>query len=389
MSGDTVAIVGVGSTGYTRDLTADRSAAGLACDAALLALADAGLAPADVDGICGTSVLTGTVQAALGIPEVGWWANTTPPFGLALGEAVHAVHTGACATALVYHATFRGRGASRAVATDPFRATAAGDPHGHNVGTVAETPTGTLGYAFWAGRYLHDHRVGREVLGAIARNGRAHAASNEGAVYRAPLSMDDYLAARMVRQPLGLYDMDPPVDGGDAFVVTTAERAADLAGPAVLVHAASFGRTALPYADQVAGLQQTGAHVAARNLWDRSDIRREDVDLLYLYDGFSIMAVVWLETLGWAPPGGAAELLGASAGADGRLALCGRVPVNTHGGSLSEGASQGAGHLREATTQLRGRAGARQQPRAVTAVVTTGGFLWNATAVLLHTGENQ
>jgi acetyl-CoA acetyltransferase len=381
----TVAIVGVGSTGYTRDIRADRSAAGLACDAALLALADAGVDRKEVDGLAGTSVPTGTVQAALGLAEVTWWANTSPPFGLALAEAVHAVAAGACRTVVAYHSTFRGRGASRAAAADPFRSGGVGDPHGHNVGTVAETPTGTLGYAFWAGRYLHQYGVGREVLGAVAVNGRANAASNEQAVYRSPLSMEDYLAGRMVREPLCLYDMDPPVDGGDAFVVTTAERAADLAGPAVLVHASSFGRTALPYADQQPDLDQTGAHIAARHLWSRSDLGRSDVDLLYLYDGFSVMAVVWLETLGWAPPGGAAEVLASSTGQHGRIELCGRVPVNTHGGSLSEGASQGAGHLREAVTQLRGRAGSRQCAGVRTALVTTGGFLWNATATLLCT----
>lgn len=386
MSLDTVAIVGVGSTGYTREVGAERSAAGLACDAVLRALADAGVDRSQVDGIAGTSVPTGTVQAAVGLREVTWWANTTPPFGLTLTEAVHAVAAGACRTALAYHSTFRGRGASRATAADPFRAAGAGDPHGHNVGTVAEAPTGTQGYAFWAGRYLHQYGVGREVLGAIAVNGRANSRANEHAIYSSPLSMEDYLAARMVREPLCLYDMDPPVDGGDAFVVTTAERAADLPGPAVIVHASSFGRTALPYSDQQADLDHTSAHIAARNLWSRSDLGRSEVDLLYLYDGFSIMAVVWLETLGWACPGGAAELLASSADPDGRLELSGRVPVNTHGGSLSEGASQGAGHLREAVTQLRGRAGARQRDGARTALVTTGGFLWNPTAMLLYAG---
>jgi acetyl-CoA acetyltransferase len=386
MSADKVAIVGTGSAGYTRDLRAQRSAAGLACDAAVLALDDAGLDRSDIDGICGTSVPTATVQAALGIPQVTWWANTTPPFGLALAEAVHAVESRICRTALVYHSTFRGRGASRSAGVDPFRSSAAGDPHGHNVGTVAETPTGTLGYAFWAGRYLNDYGVGKEVFGAIARNARANAAANPRAVYRSALSMDDYLAARMIREPLCLFDMDPPVDSGDALIVTTAERAADMDGPTVLVHAASFGRTAKPFADQLEDLGHTGSHVAARNLSARSDVRLTDVDLLYLYDGFSVMAVVWLETLGWAPAGGAAELIRSSVQDDGRLTLCGRVPINTHGGSLAEGASQGAGHVREAVTQLRGMAGDRQVPDARTALVTTGGFLWNATAMIFRRG---
>jgi acetyl-CoA acetyltransferase len=384
MSRDRVAIVGVGSVGYTRDPLAARSAAGLACDAAMEALADAGLQRSDIDGIAGTSVPTATVQAALGIPEVGWWANTTPPFGLALAEAVQAVHTGTCTTALVYHSTFRGQGASRAAAADPYRSGGSGDPHGHNVGTAAETPTGTLGYAFWAGRYLHDHGVGREVLGAVARNGRANAETNERAVFRDPLSEEQYLGARMIREPLCLYDMDPPVDSGDAFVVTTLERAADLGVPAAVVHALSFGRTDRPYADQMADLGRTGSHVAAQRLWAQSDIRRPDVDLLYLYDGFSIMALVWLESLGWAAAGRAGDLLRDSAAPSGRVCLDGRVPVNTHGGSLSEGASQGAGHVREAVTQLRGRAGPRQVRGVTTALVTTGGFLWNATAMLLR-----
>lgn len=385
---DRVAVAAVRCTPYTRH-GGRRTAAGLATDAVADAMAAAGLRPEDVDGLAGTSVPTTVVQASLGIPEVTWWANHGLPFSHAFVAAVHAVAAGACTSAVAYHATYRGAGASRSARTDPYRTRAAADPHGHNVGTEPETPTGTYGYCAWAARYLHRYRQSRDVLGLVAVNGRSNARRNPHALFREPITLDDYRAARLIREPLGLLDMDPPADGADAFVITTAERARDLTDRPVLVHAAAFGRTARPFADQLEDYEVSGKEIVARQLWSSSALTLDDLDVVQVYDGFSIMALSWIEAIGWCKAGEAGPFLldHWDTRAD-RLVIGGRIPVNTHGGSLSEGASQGAGHLREACDQLAGVAGDRQVPGAAAALATVGGFLWNASAVLLRADDH-
>jgi acetyl-CoA acetyltransferase len=383
---DAVAFAGVGTTPYLRD-AGTQSTTALACAASRMAIEDAGVALADVDGICGSFVPTADVQAALGLPSVGWWCNSSLPFSLLIIEAMNAVYSGACSTVLVYHSTRRGPGASRAAASDLFRLHSTGDAHGHNAAMTAESTSGTFGYCSWAARYLTTYGTGRETFGMVALNGRSNAAANPHALYREPLSMEKYLGARMIREPLCVLDMDPPVDAGDAFIITTTERARDLVRTPVLIHAATSGRTARPYADQVEEYTRSGKEIVAERLWAKSELELDDVDIFYPYDGFSIMAVGWLEAVGYCDPGEAGPFMSKHwSAAENRLLLNGKVPVNTHGGSLSEGATQGAGHIREAITQLRGDAGSRQTPNADVALVTPGGFLWNATGFLLRAG---
>lgn len=381
---DQVAVIGVGTTPYRRD-AGGASALALACDAARQAIGDAGVTRDEIDGICGTSVPTVSVQAALGLASVTWWCNSSLPATLAVTEAANAVFSGAATIVVVYHSTLRGPGASRSATADPFRRHAVGDAHGHNAQMAPESLSGTFGYCAWAGRYLHETGAGREVLGRIALNSRTNAAANPHALYRTPMSMDDYLSARMIREPLCMYDMDPPVDSGDAWVFTTVERARDLTDHFVTIHASTLGRTAKPFADQFDDYLHTGKEVVAERLWAKSELTRSDVDCFYPYEGFSIMAVSWLEAFGWCPPYEAPGFIEDHWDKEaGRLVLPGGVLVNTHGGSLSEGATQGAGHFREAVEQLRGRAGARQVPGARSALVAAGGFMWNATAFVLR-----
>ncbi len=381
---DEVAFAGVGTTPYVRD-AGGRSAAALACDAARSAIEDAGIDRIEIDGICGSSVPTVTVQAALGLPSVTWWSNSSLPFSLLVIEAMNAVYSGACTTALVYHASLRGAGASASAAADPFRIHNASDSHGHNVHMAAESPSGTFGYSAWAQRYLDEYRTGRETFGMIAVNGRTNAGGNPHALFRTPLTMDDYLGARMIREPLCVLDMDPPVDAADAFIITTAERARDLPHRPVALHAASSGRTDRPYADQLESYTRSGKEVVAQRLWAKSELALSDVDVFFPYDGFSIMAVSWIEAVGYCQSGEAGPFLSKHWSAEeDRVLIDGRVPINTHGGSLSEGATQGAGHFREAVNQLRGEAGPRQVPAAQVALVTPGGFLWNATGFVLR-----
>ena len=247
---------------------------------------------------------------------------------------------------------------------------------------------GGIGYASWADRYLHEFGVTRaEALAPIAINNRSNACMNDEAMLRDPMTLDDYLNAPLVREPFGLFDLDMPVTGADAFVVTTAERATDLRHDPVFVHAATAGRTAQCREDQVTDLCHTGQHIVAEALWAKSDVELSDVDVFLPYDGFTLINTLWIESVGYCKHGEAAAFMADNWNSERqRLEINGRVPMNTHGGNLSEGAMQGSGSLREAVRQLRGTTGDRQVPRAKVALWTPGGIVWNAAGVVLRAG---
>jgi acetyl-CoA acetyltransferase len=382
---DQVAIVGVGTTPYSRE--SGRTSGSLVLEACVAAITHAGIDRASIDGICGSNRVPPAhyVQSSLGIPAATWWVNPTVPIQHQLIEAMNAVYAGACTTALVYHGNYRASGVSRSAAGNPFRARAGA---GFNVlATDPDTLASPVGYAAWAMRYLHQFGVGREVLGKIAINSRSNAVRNEHAAIRTPLTMDEYLSARMIREPLTMLDMDYPIDGADAFIVTSAERARDLTDKPVLIHAAVMGQTGLPAEDQTPDIDSTGQQVVARELWNRSDIGRDDIDVFFPYDGFSIICVRWFEALGFCASGEANAFFDDNWDNEtNRLLLDGRVPVNTHGGSLSDGGVQGSNHLREAVLQLRDEAGVRQVPDAAHALLTPGGFFFNSSAIMLRRG---
>jgi acetyl-CoA acetyltransferase len=180
--------------------------------------------------------------------------------------------------------------------------------------------------------------------------------------------------------------MDVPVDGADAFVLTSAERARDLPHRPVLIHAATNGLTAHNSEETIDGLSHHGQHVVVKNLREKSDIWIPDVDVYFPYDGFTIITVQWFENTGWCKPGEAQDFLADNWDEAGnRILIDGRIPVNTHGGNHSEGGTQGSGHIREAITQLRGDAGERQVPGARTAFLTPGGMFFNAQGLILRT----
>ena len=191
----------------------------------------------------------------------------------------------------------------------------------------------------------------------------------------------------MIRDPLCLLDMDVPVDGADAFVLTSVQRARDLPHRPVIVHAAIGGLTGRNDDDQAPSLAHHGHDVTARHLWQRSDIGLDGVDIALLYDGFSFITVSWLEKLGWAEEGLGGPFVDEHwSESEQRILIDGKVPLNTHGGALSEGGNQGSGHLREAVHQLRGDAGDRQVPDARTALLAFGGFFFSSSAALLVRG---
>ena len=212
--------------------------------------------------------------------------------------------------------------------------------------------------AMFAMRHFHEFGTTREQLAQIALNARRNAALNPKAVYREPMTMDDYLGARMISYPFGLYDCDVPVDGSTAVVVSHAQTAPDLRKAPLRVEAVGSALRGRPSWDQFDDLTTMALRDAGAMLWERTDLRPADVDVAECYDGFSFIALAWLEALGFCGRGeGGAFIEGGE-----RIALGGELPLNTHGGQLSAGCLHGYGFLHEAALQLWGEGGARQVP---------------------------
>jgi acetyl-CoA acetyltransferase len=215
---------------------------------------------------------------------------------------------------------------------------------------------------------MHEFGTKKEHLGILATTFRRHAAFNPKAVYREPLTMDEYLNARLVSDPFGLYDCDAPVDGCTAVIVSHADGARELPHPAVRFNAVGTAINKRPLWDQWGDITTMAARDAAAHLWSRTDLKPADVDIAQLYDGFSFLTLAWLEALGFCKRGESGAFV-----ENGRIALGGALPVNTWGGQLSGGRLHGFGFVAEAVRQLRGECGARQVPDCEVAVVGVGG----------------
>ena len=225
--------------------------------------------------------------------------------------------------------------------------------------------------ALLAQRHFHEYGTTREQLAQVALVARRNAALNPKAIYRSPLTLEDYLGARPISTPLGLYDCDVPADGATAIVVSRADTARDLRKPPLHVEAVGCAIHGRPSWDQWDDLTSMAARDAGRMLWRRTALRPADVDVAQLYDGFSYLALSWLEALGFCPVGEGGRFIEGGT----RIALDGELPINTHGGQLSAGRLHGYGFLHEACVQLWGEGGERQVPGdpRVAAVAAGGG----------------
>ncbi len=234
-------------------------------------------------------------------------------------------------------------------------------------------PYGATSAATWIGiyasQYFRRYGADRDVLGRIAVNARTGAGRNPDAIYRDPMTLDDYYAARMISTPFGLYDCDVPCDGSVAIIVSAVDAAADSPHGGIMVDAIGSQITERPSWDQGTITHEPLVSGPAAHLWSRASLRPDDVDVALLYDGFTFNCLSWIEALGFCGEGEAADFIGDGS----RIALDGDLPVNPHGGQLSAGRLHGFGFLREAMLQLRGAAGERQVHDAQVAVVSTGG----------------
>jgi acetyl-CoA acetyltransferase len=369
---------GIGRSRFGRRLMVDPLS--LAVDACLEAIADAGLTIDDIDGLStypGASAGgmseggASAVEEALRIHPT--WINgggDLPGPGGSIIAAALAVASGLCRHVLCFRTVWESTFAARA-----HRGGGSSDQAERVSGPFREwrAPFGAMSAANWiamnANQYLHRYGAPRELLGLIALNGRRNAERNPRAIYRDPMTMDDYLSARPITTPFGLFDCDVPCDGSIAVIVSAASVADDLPHPAVRIEAVgtqileriSWDQDTLIHEPQVIG--------QAAHLWTRTSLRPSEIDLALVYDGFTFNAISWIEGLGFCGFGEAYEWLDGGR----RIALDGDLPVNPHGGQLSEGRTHGFGFVYEAVSQLRHDAGERQVQNARTAVVTSGG----------------
>jgi acetyl-CoA acetyltransferase len=381
------AIVGIGASTLSRD--AGRSVGALALDAVRAAIRDAGLKREQIDGVSGIystdqpTVWPGYVVEALGLDNIVWSSCSSPPSANTVAEGILAVAAGACDYAVCYHSKFRWDTVSGAARNDPLRKAPKGafDP-ALNMPLVE--PFGVPNGMFAAvRRHAHEFGTKRDHLGMIVVNNRTWALQNDAAIFHdTPLSMAEYLAAQEIAPPLSALDMDMPIDGAMAVVITSVERARDLPHRPVVVEASSnaiaggtdfFFRAFDSYA---------AYRVLMKRLWDKSGLSIQDMDLVNIYDGFSSLALEWIEAV-FDVRGEAGGFLEDSWDREaGKLTFLGRIPMSTHGGNLGEGRVQGFGHVLEAVRQLRGSAGRRQLDRAELALVVNGNNPVNAGMIL-------
>jgi acetyl-CoA acetyltransferase len=369
-AGREVAVVGVGYSDVTRRGEPDIRT--LTRDAALDALGDAGLAATDLDAIFeysfgmvrGDSPIAVGAQRLLGVPNLTAFNDImgTGPSGLASAmDAAMAISAGACETALVYRTITRDAGHTGGMHEGPTRAPGPmqfAAPYGYGGGII-------LAMAMKKRRRIAELGGSVEDYGHIALNARRWAALYPRAMFPDPITMDDYLASRVIADPLVLFDCDYPVNAACAAVLTTAERAADLRQPAVLVDALAYGTGSRPdwlYTDD---FLFGGTIPCARELWRRSSVTAADVDVAELYDGFTHITISWVEALGLCGIGEFHDWVDDGA----RIGPGGSMPLNTYGGQLAAGRMHGLAFLNEAVLQVRGDAGERQVPDAQVAVV--------------------
>ncbi len=357
----------------------------LTAESSAEAIADAGLTPSDIDGIA-TMGETPVAEAAshLGI-EHTWTGSPVGRWGLLspVVNAFHAVATDTARHVLVYRTVNMmggsvmpqraATGDSPAPPRSPDRPLSS--PVEERGSPMADVPRLLAAHAYsaanWlalhARRHMHQYGTTKEQLGWLAINSRRNAELNPLATYRDPLSMADYLSARMISDPFGLLDCDVPVDGSVAFVVSTADAAADCDHPVRV--GACGGSTGLGGWDQRSDYPKMASTDAAAEMWCRTDLGPADVDIAELYDGFTFLTLAWLEALGFCGDGEAGPFVEGAA----RIALDGELPLNTYGGQLSAGRMHGNWVLHEACLQLRGEAGERQVGKHDVAVVSNGG----------------
>ncbi|ASU83002.1 acetyl-CoA acetyltransferase [Nocardiopsis gilva YIM 90087] len=376
---DRAAVVGVGMTDLTR--SSGRTPLALAAEAARAALADAGLEPADVDAVLayhlGDSASVTDLARELALPRLGWHNDIHgggTQCASILGDAAMLIATGQAATVLV-HRSLNGRSGRRM------------NRQGLRLGAGVErqftVPYGVIGpiehFALVARCYLHESRLDTDDLEAVVTTSRRHAAANPRALRRAPLEPGEYRASPLVADPLRRADCCQETDGACALVLTSADRAAAIGAPRVRA-VVRGGRPDLSRLDRSPEPSAVFSGHLAPRLYECAGMRPSDVDVALLYDAYSFLVPRQLTDFGLVAPGELSTVL-----RTGGISATGRVPVNPHGGLLSEGYVHGLNNVAEAVRQLRGD-GVNQVPGASAALCTGFGGAYGSAALLVADG---
>jgi len=369
------AIAGIGATEFSRD--SGRSELRLAVEAVRAALVDAGLGPAELDGLV-TFTMDANAEIAvareLGVAELTFFSQVGYGGGAACAtvqQAAMAVATGAANVVVCYRAMNErsGRRFGQVSRAAVAAATSSGLDNGWHYPMGLATPAATVAMA--ARRYMHAYGATSEDFGRVAVADRRHAATNPHAwFYRKPVTLAEHQASRWIAEPLRLLDCCQESDGAVAVVVTSLERARDLRERPAVVAAAAQGSgpgqyvMTSYYRDELTGLPEMG--VTGRQLWRQSGLTPADVRTAVLYDHFTPYVLMQLEELGFCAPGEARHFI-----AGGAIELGGRLPVNPHGGQLGEAYIHGMNGIAEAVRQVRGTA-VNQVPGEGPVLVTAG-----------------
>jgi len=369
------AIAGVGATEFSKN--SGRSELRLAAEAVGAALEDAGLRPADVDGLV-TFTMDSNAEVAvareLGIGELTYFGQVGYGGGAACATVHHAamaVATGAADVVVCYRALNErsGRRFGQVAAGAAAAPTSSGIDNGWHYPMGLSTPAATVAMA--ARRYMHCYGATSADFGIVAVADRRHAATNPNAwFYGKPITLADHQASRWIAEPLRLLDCCQESDGAVAVVVTSLDRARDLRSPPAVIRAAAQGAgpdqftMTSYYRDELTGLPEMG--VVARQLWRQAGAGPAGIRTAILYDHFTPYVLMQLEELGFCPRGEARDFI-----AGGAIEAGGRLPVNPHGGQLGEAYIHGMNGIAEAVRQVRGTA-VNQIPGDGPVLVTAG-----------------
>jgi acetyl-CoA acetyltransferase len=383
---DRACIVGIGETAYCRKPGSGMTQLALQLQAAVRAIEDAGLERTQIDGLMPFPTLGSAEEFAANLGCENLRYAATVHMGGAAPVASLQAAGAAVAAGVAHHVlipagwnAYSGRRVAETVSMD-----------------VASMPGGAIArdyyiphgltapmqwYSLIARRHMHEFGTTAEQLGAIAVAMRKHAQHNPNAVMHGrPLSLEDYLASPMLADPYRLFDCCLETDGAAAVIVTTPERARDLGRDPITIMGVAAGQ---PYpADEITNRRdifRTGLSIAAPEAFAMAGIVPDDVDFAEIYDCFTFEVLQQIEEIGFCKRGeGGAFVEG------GRIELGGALPVNTHGGLLSEAHVLGMNHIVEAVRQLRGAAGERQVQGAEIGLVTGWGDFGDGSIAILR-----
>ncbi len=376
---DKAAVAGVGETIYARE--SEKSQLALTLEASLNAIVDAGLDPKDIDGVIpyGGGIVAEDFITNFGLPDLRYSA-TTPMGGAspvaALQSAAMAVATGVAKHVLIA----LGRGS---ISGGRIGKRLAEMPQMRLVSEF-EMPIGTNApaqfYAHMARRHMELYGTTSEHFAEIAMTCRQNAELNDRAMMRKPMTFEDHQASRMIAEPFRLFDCSLESAGAAAVVVTSAERAKDLHQDPIFIGGIAEGHPDSPSAiTQRADMTRIGIAQAAPIAFAMADVTHADIDVAEIYDCFTYIVLCQLEDMGFCGKGEGGDFV-----ANGRLRLDGALPINTHGGLLSEAHIAGMNHIVELVRQLRGSCGTRQVKDAEVGLVTGFGDLGDGSIAIMH-----